>query len=341
MRIKKEKTHAEMNMTVRAYIDSLQHGEFTFDIDIQRAYVWKDLEQRSALIQSLILNDIIPPFIFNKVEDRYEGLDSKQRSITIMKYMNDEFALKGVNVFEVINDNGETEEIDINDYKFSELPDCFKDAIKEYNLSIWYIDEADQEQVSRNFCNLNNGKMINSATINRIKAKSRDKINQLASHSVFTEALSKTAMDGHVNDDIAIKAHAMLYAEDPCMEVKWIRPYMRNTDIKDSEVEMLDKVFTRIQNVHGMIEDKKVARRIYVRLHMITIIPIIQRSIEEGLSDEDVTKWFSTFYNGNRSATISSVYNSAASSGTGRKESVQKRLSEVSKSYEEYFSKRE
>lgn len=339
MRIKKEKTHAEMNMTVRAYIDSLQHGEFTFDIDIQRAYVWKDLEQRSALIQSLILNDIIPPFIFNKVEDRYEGLDSKQRSLTIMKYMDNEFALKGVCSFEVVNDDGEIEEIDINNCKFSELPECFQDAIKEYNLSIWYIDEADQEQVSRNFCNLNNGKMINAATINRIKAKSRDKINYLASHPVFKEALSKTAMDGHVNDDLVIKSHAMLYAENPCMDVKWIRPYMRNTDIKDDEVTMLYDVFFRIQAIHSLVEDKKVARRAYVRLHTISIVPIVYRSIRDGLSNEDMAKWFSVFFNGSRSATISSVYNSAASSGTGKKESVQKRLDEITKSYEEYFGK--
>lgn len=337
MRIKKEKTHAEMNMTVRAYIESLQQGEITFDIDIQRAYVWKDLEQRSALIQSLILNDIVPPFIFNKIEDRYEGLDSKQRSLTILKYMTDEFSLKGVKIFEVVNDCGEIEEIDINGYKFSELPECFQNAIKEYNLSIWYLDEADQEQVSRNFCNLNNGKMINAATINRIKAKSREKINLLASHDVFKEALSKTAIDGHVNDDLVIKSHAMLYAEDPCMDVKWIRPYMRNTDISDDEMEELDKVFTRVQNVHKIIEDKKVARRVYVRLHMLSIVPMIAQSIKDELSDEEVAKWLSVFFNGSRSATISSIYNSAASSGTGKKESVQKRLNEVTKSYKEYF----
>ena len=109
MRIKKSTEHSEMNMTVRAYIEKIEMGEITFDIDIQRAYVWKDIEQKSGLIQSLIVNDIIPPFIFNKVDGVFEGMDSKQRSFTIHKYMNDEFALKGVIPIEVINEEGELE----------------------------------------------------------------------------------------------------------------------------------------------------------------------------------------------------------------------------------------
>ena len=58
IRIKKATEHSEMNMTVRAYIEKIELGEITFDIDIQRAYVWKDEEQKSGLIQSLIINDI-------------------------------------------------------------------------------------------------------------------------------------------------------------------------------------------------------------------------------------------------------------------------------------------
>ena len=37
IRIKKATEHAEINMTVRAYIEKIELGEITFDIDIQRA----------------------------------------------------------------------------------------------------------------------------------------------------------------------------------------------------------------------------------------------------------------------------------------------------------------
>lgn len=278
IRIKKATEHAEINMTVRAYIEKIELGEITFDIDIQRAYVWKDVEQKSGLIQSLIINDIIPPFIFNKVDGVLEGMDSKQRSFTINKYMHDEFALKGVIPIEVINEEGELEELDINGLKFSELPECCQNAIKEYNLSIWYLNDADQEQVSRNFCNLNSGKPINAATLNRIKAKSKEQIKRLGEHKIFKEALSKTALDGHVNEDLVIKAHAVLYADEPSTDTKWIRPYMRMADITEHEEKEIKDVLDRMIVIHGLIEDKKVSKRVYTRTHMISIIPEIGRA---------------------------------------------------------------
>lgn len=337
MRIKKATEHAETNMTVRAYIEKIEIGEITFDIDIQRAYVWKDVEQKSGLIQSLIVNDIIPPFIFNKVDGVFEGMDSKQRSYTIHKFLKDEFVLKGVVPIEVINEDGELEELDINGLKYSQLPECIQNAIKEYNLSIWYLTDADQEQVSRNFCNLNNGKSINAATLNRIKAKSKNQITKMSKHPIFKEALSQTALDGHVDEDLVIKAHALLYADEPSTDTKWIRPYMKVVDITETEEKELISVFDVIMKIHNLIEDKKVAKRIYTRTHMISIVPVIAQSIADRRTDKEMMEWFIHFFAGKKSATISSVYNSAAGSGSGKKDAVKKRLDEIKKSYDNFF----
>lgn len=337
MKIKKAKEHSEINLTVRAYLEKIEDKEVIFDIDIQRPYVWKDVEQKSALIQSLIINDIIPPFIFNKIEGIYEAIDCKQRSLTIFRFCHNEFALKGVIPIEVINDNGELEELDINGLKYNELPECVQNAIKDYNLSIWYLDEADQEQVARNFCNLNNGKVINSATLNRVKAKSKEQIKRLGQHDMFKEALSKVALDGHVNEDLAVKAHAILNEDEPAMDTKWIRPYMRDADITKEDEEELTEIFDRIYKIHALIEDKKIAKRIYTRTHMISIVPVILQSLNDGLSDEQTMEWFVYFFSGKKSATISSVYNSAAGAGSGKKESVRKRVEELEKSYNDFF----
>lgn len=299
--------------------------------------MWKDIEQKSALIQSLIINDIVPPFIFNKVDGTHETIDGVQRSLTILKFLHDEFALKDVIPIEVINDDGELEEIDINGLKFSELPECVQNAIKDCNIKIWHLNEADQEQVARNFCNLNNGKTINAATLNRVKAKSKEQIKRLGDHKIFKEALSKTALDGHVNEDLVVKAHAVLYSDDPAIDTKWIRPYMKTADITEAEEEELKAVFDRIFAIHGLIEDKKIAKRIYTRTHMISIVPIIAQSISDGKTEEQMMKWFVYFFAGKKSATISSVYNSAAGSGSGKKDAVRKRLDEIEKSYESYF----
>lgn len=72
---------------------------------------------------------------------------------------------------------------------------------------------------------------------------------------------------------------------------------------------------------------------------MISIVPVILKSLNDGLSDKQMMEWFVYFFSGKKSATISSIYNGAAGSGSGKKESVRKRLTEIEKNYNEYFAK--
>ena len=85
-------------------------------------------------------------------------------------------------------------------------------------------------------------------------------------------------------------------------------------------------------------ENAKSAKRIITRTHMISIVPIINQSIEEDRSVDDMVKLFSKFYAGKKSASISETYNNYAGSGSAKKEAVRKRLDELRKSYTEFFT---
>lgn len=149
--------------------------------------------------------------------------------------------------------------------------------------------------------------------------------------------MSQTAIDGHVNEDMVAKAHAILNSEDVSTDAKWIRPYMREADItKDDEI-LLNNVFDRIYNIHSMIEDTKIAKRLYARTHLISIVPIVAESLIDGYSDKQMMEWFVSFFCGKKSATISGEYNNAAGRGTGKNSSVKIRLREIKKSYDKYF----
>lgn len=339
MRIIKGADRSEVHWTTRKAVEMLEEGKINHDIDIQRGYVWKNNDKKSALIRSMILDRAIPPLYFNKIDDVYEVEDGKQRLMTMKKFMNDEFKLSGLDLIQVVNDDGEMEEFDINGLKFSELLECFQNAIKEYNFTISFTDNADAEEVADTFYNLNNGQALNAATMNRVKAKSKDQIIRLGKHKLFEDALSVVALEGHVNDDLVGKTHAVLNEEEPSMNASWVRKYMRDAEITSEDEEHINKIFDRIYNIHSLIEDKKIAKRIYTRTHMISIIPVISKSIYKGLSDKQMMEWFVEFFSGKKSPTTSSVYNSTVSSGSGRKESVKKRLDEVERSYTEYFSK--
>jgi len=286
----------------------------------------------------LILDRAVPPLYFNKIDDVYEVEDGKQRILTVVKFLKDEFKLSGLEVIPVVNDNGELEEYDINGLKFSELLDCFQNAIKEYAFTISFTDNAEADEVADTFYNLNNGQALNTATMNRVKAKSKEQIIRLGKHQLFKECLSKVAMEGHVNDDLVGKTHAVLNEEEPCMNASWVRTYMKNAEITQTDEEDITMIFDRICKIHSLIEDKKIAKRIYTRTHMVSIVPVILDSIYENLTDEQMMQWFVTFFSGKKSPTISSTYNSTVNSGSGRKESVVKRLKTVEKHYREYFS---
>lgn len=337
MKIIKGADRGRTEWTARKLVELVEDGTVNFNIDIQRGYVWKDNDKRSALIRSLILDRHVPPMYFNKVEETYEGEDGKQRTFTIIKFLKDEFELSGLDVFTVINDDGETEEIDLNGYKFSDLPECFQNSIKEYSFTICYTDNADQEEQADTFYNLNNGQSLNSATMNRVKAKSKMQIIRLGKHKLFTDALSKTALEGHVNEDMVAKAHAILNDEEVSTDAKWIRPYMRKADITEEDESLLMEVFDRIYNIHSIIEDKKIAKRIYARTHMISIVPIIAESLDEGYSDKQMMEWFVNLFCGKKSPTTSKDYNDAAGRGTGKNSAVKKRVDEIKKDYDKYF----
>ncbi len=341
MKIIKGAVRSDTHWTARKIAQMYKDKEINTALSIQRGYVWKNNDRKSALIRSMILDRAVPPLYMNKIEDVYDVEDGIQRILTIIKFMNDEFKLSGLELIQVVNDDGEVEEYDINGLKFSELLECFQDAIKEYNFTISFTDNADADEVADTFFNLNNGQALNAATMNRVKAKCKDQIFELGKHKLFEESLSQVALEGHVNEDLVGKAHAVLNAEEPCMNATWVRKYMRDADITQEDEEDLNMTFDRIRNIHSLIEDKKIAKRIYTKTHMISIVPVILTSIYENRTDEEVMKWFITFFSGKKSVTTSITYNSASSSGSGRKEAVRKRLEAVEKSYKTFFKEKE
>jgi hypothetical protein len=66
--------------------------------EIQREYIW-DNGRASRLIESLLLNIPVPPLYFAETEEaRFDVIDGHQRIKSIVRYLNNEFALNGLGV---------------------------------------------------------------------------------------------------------------------------------------------------------------------------------------------------------------------------------------------------
>ena len=322
--------------TVRK-LEELFHGkELTFENAVQRGYVW-DNEKQSEFIMSIILENPIPPIYVAKNENQpYSAIDGKQRSLTLIKYMNDEFVINGLEPFELEDEEGNIVDKDINGMHFSELDEVFQNAIKDAALSIVILHNPTDDQICEYFYLLNNGKALNAITKTRVRAKSRKVISALGAHKLFKDTLTAKAFERFTNEDIVVKSWAILHEDEPSLETKVIRPLMEKVELANEDRIQLQRCFDRIYDVHKLIEDKKVAKRIVTRTHMISLMRIVNESIEQNLTTRQFEAWFVTFFAGKKSATVSSIYNAAAGAGSARKEAVCKRLSELDKSFSEY-----
>lgn len=80
-------------------IETLFNNEETlkntkYDPDYQRNYVWDD-DKATYFIESILLGTEIPPIIYFRNGDKVEIIDGRQRYQTILRFIKDEFKLKG------------------------------------------------------------------------------------------------------------------------------------------------------------------------------------------------------------------------------------------------------
>ena len=328
---------ANVSLTVKQIANMYETNGLTFDNAVQRGLVW-DNKRKSLLIHSLIMGYPVPPLYAAKADDGYDVLDGKQRCNALYEFMHDMFELTDVPEVYVVNEDGETEEIDINTLKFSEMEEQLQDAVKDYQIAMHYFEGITPDEVSEMFFRLNNGKAMSAIELTRCKAKSMSMIKEIGTHELFKNALTEKALARYTNEDIVVKSYILLHEKEPSLETKFIRPYMESVEITEEDRDELNKVYTRILNVHGLIEDKKIAKRLLTRTHLISIIPIVQNSIEMGISEKDFAEWFCTFFAGKKSATISQTYNDCAGSGSAKKENVRKRTLAIFQHWGSFFA---
>lgn len=334
---KVDKTRAEW--TVRKAVEFLDQNALILENAVQRGFVWdKDKTRMSEFILSLIYERPIPPIYVAKINGIYSAMDGKQRITTIKKFMNDEFALEGLAPIEISDsDTGDIEEVDVNTLYFSEMEECLQNAIKDATITAIIINDPTEDEMCEYFYYLNNGMALNAITSTRAKARSRKAIAELGAHDLFKNSLTSKAFECYTNEDIVVKAYVMLHEEYPSMETKVIRPMMEKIDITDEDKAQMKEIFDRMLSMYWKIEDKKVAKRLLTRTHMISIVPVVWKSLQNGLSDEQMAEWFAEFFSGKKSATISQIYNESAGSGSAKKEAVRRRLEEIDKHFTEYI----
>ncbi len=311
-------------------------GKISFDNAIQRGYCW-DNARKSLLIHSMLMGFPIPAFYAAKLLESdkaaYDMLDGKQRSGAIAEFLSDGYVLSDLPMVQYEKENKE-EEYDVSGLKFSQLPEELRETICDYSLTVYYFEGITDDEISELFFRLNNGKPLSAIELTRAKAKDMTVIKQLASHPLFTDSLTDTALNKYVNEEIVFKSYVSLFKRNPSFETKYIRSVIENDTITPEHVEQLTKCYDFTLDILKQIENKKLKRVLLAKTHLLTLIRIVDYAFMEERQG-NILGWLnSVWWTG--TPTKDYEYNQAAQSGSAKMENVDTRHVMATNAFDEY-----
>lgn len=329
----------------------VKNGKINFDHIIQRSLCW-ERTRKSALIESMIIGYPIPAVFAKRMDDgsgkrgsnTYFIMDGKQRLSTVKEFLNDEFTLTELSPITYFDTEKDKEvEVNISGMKFSDLPDGLKDFLNTVTFSVTYFDNLTKDEEKELFKRLNAGRPLSAKNRTLASAKNIEELLDIGSHKLFDEMLTDKAKQNKNQAVIVAKALTMLNNEVVGISFasKDFNPQIEKMDISDGEKMQLVQVFDYIVNVHEELKgnhEKDVAKKLYTETHLISLIPYVSQSMENGDINESMfAEWLINFFKTENDSDTYAEYMEACSNAIARNASIVARHEALGKSYAEFF----
>lgn len=328
-----------------------EFNNINFRCPVQRGFVW-DIGRQSLFIHSLLNGDIIPPLFIRRLslEDgnqyKMEARDGQQRCTTVYRFMKGEFKLSKIpeykegDKFDFRIARGENEELqDINGLSWNDLTEEEKDKIKDATISIYYIDNATDIEADMIFFKLNNGKSLTNTELARAQAKSRDILKALSDHKLFATMFSEKAL---VNSsfDMAVKMWFMLNEDEPNLMSSHIKAELKSIDVTPEESSRITNVLDFALLVYNNLSVVKIAKRMITKTHFLSLVPVIDRAIEDDINPAKFVEFVESFYDGKstKEPTINSAYNGIFDNASASRSHIRVRHNALMNHYEKLFN---
>lgn len=298
----------------------------SFDLVIQRKNDIWDTKRKSALIHSILVGYPIPAVFATKDENTYLFLDGKQRLTSVFSYVNDEFALAGIPL---------VDNVDVSGKKFSDLPEEIHHRIMEYTVDINRIEDISQHEMEELFYRLNNGVPLRQIETTRaiLGGKVLSFVENIASMDFFAEKVnvSTAARQRYVDQELVLQILAIVHNRDTGFSGKEIQSFvqeLRNVDIRD-------ELKSKMQNAcfylnEAFIRKEGFLKKVHVPMLFKLVLDIQERNVM--VSPREFGDWARHFFDN-----LAEEYSIACTSGSARKEKVQKRLSIMSDAFQAYL----
>lgn len=328
-----------------------KQGLLDFNLPIQRELKWQDTKQRndkSLLIFSIILNEPIGIMKCNYVDKIYHFTDGKQRNNTVFSFMRGEFALKYLPLYQ---DTFTNEIIDLNGRRFDQLPKNLQEKITSCKPIIYYYDNLSDAQQAYSFKATNNGMPLTNAEKARVEFKDQESIVQLAQHELFPLALTSKQLKNRDDESIIKNIWGVFNIPDVSFLDKILTPKIQDIIFTEDQKKMITIVLDRLLECYNILKkqaqkesDKKLKTKkkrfltkVFKKVHIPTMSQVVLRSIQDGLSAQQLSEWILHFFNTDKGSSISTEYNNASLGGSASAVAVKTRMEEVIKDYEGFI----
>ena len=279
--------------SVNSFKKRYEKGEINFDNPIQRGLVWSK-PMSSLYIHSLLYDILVyqKPFLVSKKENGWDVLDGKQRANTLIKYINNEYALTGLQKEPLLMINGES--YNANGKFFKQLPEDLQMKILDFPIDMAILEDAPVEIEALFFNRSNGGKAMAKVDLARSKNRSIEVVKEIAQHEIFKAMFSEKMLQKLPQDEIVVKTWQALNETDPDYSAKHFNELMEDLEIteenKQQIISVYDKVFEAYKKV--LISDKEIATLIMKKTHFLTYVTFV----EQFETTDKLTEWLLSFY---------------------------------------------
>lgn len=334
---------SNVNLTCKGLINKMAKGEINFDTSIQRGLVW-DNAKKSLLIHSCIEGFPIPPMYLVKNEDgTLDSLDGKQRSNAISQFINGEFDLT-IDFPICFDDEGNEE--DFSGMNWENLPEWAQDRIRDTNITCYYLEDSNEDEIREMFRRLNNGKPLSATELTRVKAVSLPVFQNIAKHPAITMVTTEKGKMRFNDETLAFQIYALAYMENPEFGTKVFRPFIESATVTDEQKERIENGLDMLYNLLETLaeepkenkENARVFKRIKAKTHFVSMAYLAMLCAENGVEQDDFNSVVYDFFK-TSATTTSAEYNRHIGAGAASPTAVQGRKAVIDEMANELINK--
>ena len=280
--------------SVRTIFNMINRDKLDFDWNKQRGYVWNRI-RASLFIHSLFwgMLENTETFHFTKHE-KYLCTDGKQRGLTLIKYINNEYALTGLkNSFPIYLNDGTV--FPVNGKRFKQLPQELQDKIYDLKINISVTENAPPEVEAEMFARMNNGMVVSRTDIAICRNDSSEIIDELGKHELFKVMLGDKGIEAKKFRAVIIKTWEAFATETPNFASKYLHSLEATINLTDDEKNSLTELYDTLINIYKnlILIDGNIGKKMFDNQFMYYYIPFLDM-FEDNHSK--ASKWMNEFY---------------------------------------------